>query len=73
MDGWSVVLLLLGFGLLPVLLARAIRVPPKDAFPAFKQIETYRLVSCDCGADRKCPQGRDIVGNPYRCKIWKAD
>ena len=35
---------------------------------------SMRLQRCDCGADTKCPQGRDPTqGDPYRCKIWIED
>lgn len=44
---------------------------PKGAKPL---PDSMRLVMCDCGAETKCPNGRDPQnGDPYKCKIWKKD
>lgn len=73
MPTWEIVVLLLMVGLLPVLLSKLIKAPPKGAIPSLP-LSPYRLVRCDCGADTKCPQGRNPQsGDPYRCQIWKSE
>lgn len=67
-----IALILIGIALLPILLASRIKVPPKAI--SVLPLPPLRLVRCDCGADTKCPQGRNPQsGDYYRCQIWKTE
>ena len=72
MDGGStflliVFILVMGGIVLPIALGKS-RVLKKAAD---KLPPVYKLVTCDCGADVNCPQGKAVT--EVRCKIWKQE